>query len=112
MQGSFIVNRHSSTFTSAIVALATLLTSTASVSAHANFQNSIPATGATVSAAPATLAITFSEELSAVQIAVTGPHASEVTTEQATIDLEHRTNVSVPLRDDGAGQYTVVWHNV
>jgi hypothetical protein len=35
-----------------------------------------------------------------------------VTTGKASIDLEQRTNASVPLRNDGPGTYTAVWKNV
>jgi copper resistance protein C len=81
-------------------------------SAHARFASSTPAANGTVSSAPTSLAITFSEELASIQITVTGPHGSEVTTGNASIDLGHRTNASVALRDDGPGSYTVVWKNV
>jgi hypothetical protein len=35
-----------------------------------------------------------------------------VTTGPAKFDLEQRHNASVPMRDDGPGSYTVLWHNV
>jgi methionine-rich copper-binding protein CopC len=80
--------------------------------AHAQYSSSTPASNATVSAAPTTLGVTFTEELASIQIAITGPHGSEVTTGKASIDLAHRTTASVSLKDDGPGVYTVVWHNV
>jgi len=80
--------------------------------AHAQYASSTPASNATASTVPSAVSITFSEELSSIQIAVTGPHGSDVTTGRASFDLAHRTNSSVPIRDDGPGQYTVVWHNV
>jgi len=90
-----------------------LALSSASIAfAHANYASSTPVLNATVSAMPATLAVTFSEELSSIQINVTGPHGSEVTTGKAIIDLAHRTNASVSLTDDGPGVYTAIWHNV
>ena len=81
-------------------------------SAHARYASSTPAANATLNAAPASLAITYSEELASLQVSVMGPHGSEVTTGAASIDLAHRTNASVALRDDGPGTYTVVWKNV
>jgi methionine-rich copper-binding protein CopC len=80
--------------------------------AHAQYASSTPSSNATLSAAPATLGVTFTEELASIQIAISGPRGSEVTTDKASIDLAHRTNASVPLKDDGPGVYTVVWHNV
>jgi copper resistance protein C len=88
------------------------LSSVAVVSAHARYASSIPASNATVSAAPSSVAITFTEELASAQISITGPNGSEVTTARATIDLANRTNASVPLKDDGPGMYTVLWKNV
>jgi methionine-rich copper-binding protein CopC len=81
-------------------------------SAHARYASSTPAANASLSAAPTNLAITFTEELASIQVSVTGPHGSEVTTGTAAIDLAHRTNASVPLKDDGPGTYMVVWKNV
>jgi copper resistance protein C len=86
--------------------------SAAVVSAHSRYASSTPASNTTVSAAPSSVAVTFTEELASIQIAITGPHGSEVTTGRASIDLANRTNASVPLNDDGPGVYTVVWKNV
>ena len=98
---------------SSAVALCTVLGVTATVaSAHAQYSASTPAAGATVSDVPAVLQVTYTEELSDIQIAVTGPDGSNVTTGPAKFDLAKRQNASVPLRSAGAGTYTVVWHNV
>ena len=94
------------------VAVLALLATASLVSAHAQYQSSTPAANATVQALPSTLQITYSEELSAIQISVTAPDGSSATTGSASIDLAHRTNASVGLRDAGPGTYTVVWHNV
>src|SRR6266516_3228553 len=98
---------------SSAVALCTVLAVTATVaSAHAQYSASTPAAGATVSDVPAVLQITYTQELAAITIAVTGPDGSNVTTEPAKFDLARRQNASVPLRSAGPGTYTVVWHNV
>jgi methionine-rich copper-binding protein CopC len=97
----------------ALCVLATLAIGGAAVaSAHAQYASSTPPANASLSAAPTSLAITFTEELASIQISVTGPHGSEVTTGKAAIDLAHRTNASVPLKDDGPGTYMVAWKNV
>ena len=82
------------------------------VSAHAQYGGSTPAANATVSAAPSTLQITFTQELSDIQISVTGPDGSSATTGPAKFDLAQRHNASVPTRAAGPGLYIVVWHNV
>lgn len=82
------------------------------VSAHAQFASSTPAPNSTISAAPATVQITYTQELSDIQIKITGPDGSEVTTAPAKFDLEQRHNASVTTRDAGPGVYAVVWHNV
>lgn len=81
-------------------------------SAHAQYSGSTPAANATVSDAPTTVQITFTQELSDIQITVTGPDGSNVTTGPAKFDLANRKNASVPTRGVGPGTYTVVWHNV
>ena len=98
---------------SGAVALVTVLAMTASVaSAHAQYGSSAPAANATVSDAPTTLQITYTQELADIKIAITGPDGSNVTTAPAKFDLANRKNVSVPMQGVGPGTYTVVWHNV
>jgi methionine-rich copper-binding protein CopC len=80
--------------------------------AHAQYASSTPAANATVSAAPTSVQITCTQELADIQIKITGPDGSEVTTAPAKFDLSQRHNASVPTRDAGPGVYTVVWHNV
>jgi methionine-rich copper-binding protein CopC len=82
------------------------------VSAHAQYGGSTPAASATVSAAPSTVQITYTQELSEIHISITGPHGSEVTTAPAKFDLENRHDARVTMSDDGPGAYTVLWHNV
>jgi methionine-rich copper-binding protein CopC len=81
-------------------------------SAHARYASSTPGAGSTVSALPSTLQVTFSEELASVKFTITGPNGATLVDAPGTIDLSNRVSASVPLKDGGAGQYTVVWHNV
>jgi methionine-rich copper-binding protein CopC len=80
--------------------------------AHAQYAGSVPAANSSVQAAPSVVQITFTEELADIRISITGPHGAEVTTAPAKFDLEQRHNASVTMSDDGAGVYTVLWHNV
>jgi methionine-rich copper-binding protein CopC len=81
-------------------------------SAHAQYASSTPPANSTIAAAPSMVQISFTQELAQIRISITGPHGTDVTTGSATFDLEHRQNASVPMRDDGPGAYTVLWHNV
>jgi methionine-rich copper-binding protein CopC len=92
--------------------VALLVASTATVSAHAQYQTSTPAANATLSAAPGTVQVTWTQELASIQFTITGPDGSNVVTGPAQIDLAMRHNASVPTRDAGPGQYVVLWHNV
>ena len=85
---------------------------TAVVLAHAQYSGSAPAANATVSAAPSSVQITYTQELSDIQVSIKGPDGSDVTTAPAKFDLSNRHNASVPTRDAGPGLYTVTWHNV
>jgi copper resistance protein C len=82
------------------------------VSAHAQYAGSTPGANATVTAAPTVVRITYTQELSDIQIKITGPDGSEVTTALAKFDLAQRHNASVATRDAGPGLYSVVWRNV
>jgi methionine-rich copper-binding protein CopC len=82
------------------------------VSAHARYDSSTPAAGSTVSTLPSTLQVNFTEELASAKFTITGPGGATLVDAPGTIDLAHRTNASIALKDGGAGQYTVVWHNV
>jgi methionine-rich copper-binding protein CopC len=95
----------------ALAALA-MIVSASLVSAHAQFVNSTPAANSSVSSLPDTLQVTYSEELASVQFTITGPDGSNAAAGSATIDLGHRANASIPLRNAGPGNYMVVWHNV
>jgi methionine-rich copper-binding protein CopC len=94
------------------LALAALLGSAVSAAAHAQYGDSNPEANATVSSLPTVLTIAYTQELASIQIAVTGPDGSNVTTGPASFDLNERHHASVPIRSAGPGTYTVVWHNV
>jgi copper resistance protein C len=94
------------------LALAALTGATVSTFAHAQYGDSTPAASSTVSSLPTTLAITYTQELASIQVQVTGPDGSSVTTGPASFDLNERHHASVPIRNAGPGTYTVVWHNV
>ena len=85
---------------------------TAVVLAHAQYSGSAPGANATVSAAPSSVQITYTQELSDIQVSIKGPDGSDVTTAPAKFDLSNRHNASVTTRDAGPGLYTVTWHNV
>jgi methionine-rich copper-binding protein CopC len=80
--------------------------------AHAQYASSTPAAGSTVQSAPQNLAVTWTQELAAIQFTVNGPDGSNVVNGPAQINLEERHTATVPLRDAGPGQYFVLWHNV
>src|SRR4051812_19291147 len=77
------------------------------VFAHAKYDSSTPAAESTITSMPASVQVTFTEELRAVTLNVIGPDGSPVSTGQASIDLAERTHASVPVRSGGAGRYTV-----
>jgi methionine-rich copper-binding protein CopC len=94
------------------LALIALLGTAVSAAAHAQYGDSNPEANGTVSSLPSTLDVSYTQALASIQIAVTGPDGSNVTTGPATFDLNERHHASVPIRSAGPGLYTVVWHNV
>jgi copper resistance protein C len=94
------------------VASIALLASVGMASAHARYDSSTPAANSTVSGLPTTLQTNFTEELASIKFTITGPNGTVLVDSPGTIDLSHRTNATVALVDGGAGQYSVVWHNV
>jgi copper resistance protein C len=100
-------------FIAAGLSILTLIASTSAASAHAQYQSSTPAANATVSAAPNTVQVTWTQELASIQFTITGPDGStNLVSGPATIDLAQRHNASVPTKDAGPGTYLVLWHNV
>jgi methionine-rich copper-binding protein CopC len=107
-----VTYRPRSVIISALGLVAMLAASVGVASAHAQYQTSSPPANATVSAAPGTIQVTWTQELASLQFTITGPDGSNVVNGPAKIDLEQRHNGSVPIRDAGPGQYLVLWHNV
>jgi hypothetical protein len=66
----------------------------------------------TVNAPPASVTVTWTQELASIQFTITGPDGSNVVTGPAQINLEERHTATVPIRSAGPGQYLVLWHNV
>jgi methionine-rich copper-binding protein CopC len=95
-----------------LLGLIGLLTGAGSVFAHAQYNSSTPYSGATLASAPAKVQVSWTQELASVQFTITRPDGTDVTTGPGKIDVNKRKNASVPIRDGGPGQYTVVWHNV
>jgi methionine-rich copper-binding protein CopC len=89
-----------------------LLLSVSIASAHARYGSSTPAADSSIPTLPATLSVTFTEELRAVTLTVTGPDGKTVSTGNASIDLSNREVATVPLGGGGPGNYTVKWTSV
>jgi methionine-rich copper-binding protein CopC len=86
------------------------------VSAHAELQSAFPAIDGTVDALPATIILTFTEEVKTdgISVTVTGPNGTRVDTGSASVDLSNadRNVVVVPLYSGGPGEYLVHWETV
>lgn len=85
--------------------------------AHAEPDEIRPGDEAVLTTVPAQVEIVMSQELARREggndIDVIGPDGTEVTTEAATLDLEDRRRISVPLPGDiQPGTYTVRWKSL
>lgn len=85
--------------------------------AHAEPDEIRPGDGAVLTTAPAEIEILMSQELARREggsdIDVIGPDGTEVTTEPATLDLEDRRRLSVPLPSGlQPGRYAVRWKSL
>ena len=99
------------------LALAALLIAQAapgSAMAHALLKAAIPAPGSTISAAPAEVAITFSEgvEPGFSKIVVQDAKGQSVTDGPLHHAGSADNQLAAPLKKLGAGAYTVIWHAV
>lgn len=82
--------------------------------AHAFLDHAVPAVGATVAAAPAEVALWFTQPLEAAfsGATVTGASGQRVDAGQATIDPQDPKELRVRLKTLGPGTYKVSWHAV
>lgn len=81
--------------------------------AHAHLKSATPADGATVTAAPSELDLTFSEGLNLKfsGVKVTGSGGKAIATGESSLKAGGDTTLVVPLTDPlGSGVYTVNWH--
>lgn len=81
--------------------------------AHAHLARAVPAGNARLSAAPASLSLTFSESISLrfSDIAVTGPDNNPVKLGDRAFGANDHSTLVVPVGEPlKAGKYTVVWH--
>ncbi len=95
----------------AVVALTLALAAPAL--AHARFVSSTPSPGQAVSAAPASVAITFTEELKAGSTGSVADASGATVSTGATINANDRTKLSIALKSGlPNGVYKVSWHSI
>jgi hypothetical protein len=82
--------------------------------AHAELESSVPAASATVTAAPKTIEIDFSEELNAKlsKIEVKDSMGMQVDKGDSHVAADDEKHLSVDLGTLGAGTYKVLWTSV
>ena len=86
-----------------------------SASAHAELVSAVPAIGSTIPTPPASMLLTFSEEVKpgGITVEVTAPDGNRADTGDAAVDLTNpdRTTVTVSLFMGMAGVYKVHWES-
>lgn len=93
-----------------LIALVATTLAVVPTAAHAEYRSSVPANGSTVAVSPAHVVLAFSQETSATQSRgqVTDTTGAVVSTGRATVDLNDRTKMTIPLRPSlPNGVYTV-----
>ena len=82
--------------------------------AHAHYVTSAPAQNATVATAPASVTITYDDDLdpNATTVTVLGPSGQTVSTGKTTVKVATPKVASVAINGAGNGAYTVNWHAV
>lgn len=98
-------------------ACAAALLAVSGASAHANYKSSTPAKGEVLSASPARVSITFTQEVQKVTgtfgIDVTNASSAPVTLGDATLDDSDRSTMTIALNPGlDPGRYIVRWKNV
>jgi methionine-rich copper-binding protein CopC len=101
------------TIAAAFAACLTLALLGTTALAHARFASSTPAPGQTLASSPASVVITFTEELAQGSTgSVTDAAGARVDT-AATIDANARTKLSIALKPSlPNGVYKVAWHSI
>jgi methionine-rich copper-binding protein CopC len=94
------------------LAVLAMLTAGTSAFAHALLRRAEPAVGATVTAAPASLLLVFSEAVEPrfSKVTLTDAQGKPVAVGTVHTDPKDATHVLVDLPKLGAGKYTVNWH--
>ncbi len=100
-----------------LVALATFSLATAALGgtalAHAKYVSSNPRPGQTLQASPASVTITFTEELKQGSTGTVTDAAGTRVDSGATIDANARTNLNIALKPSlPNGVYKVNWHSI
>ena len=82
--------------------------------AHAHYVTSIPGQNATLSSAPASVTITYDDDLdpNATTITVVGLNGQTVSSGKTTVKVATPKVASVAINGAGNGTYTVRWHAV
>jgi methionine-rich copper-binding protein CopC len=81
--------------------------------AHAEFQGSTPAPGSTVTAAPAAVTITYTEDLASGSTGFVSNAGRLTVSTGATISTTTRNQLTIGLKPGlPSGTYTVFWHSV
>ena len=96
----------------AAIGVVVLASFTGEAFAHAHLKSAIPAVNGTVSVAPASLDLSFSEGVNMhfTGVAITGPGKTKVATGNESL-LNHDMTLVVPITAKlAAGKYTVSWH--
>lgn len=96
-----------------MLAITVLVTRTQIVRAHAQLVKATPAPGSVITEIPSSIDLTFSKEVSQVQIAVFDPSGQSATAGAAVIDPANAAHATVALVPAlSMGTYTVRWRNV
>lgn len=99
-----------------LLAAALLAWGTGQAMAHARYERSQPAEGATVEASPSRVEVWFTQELRrsrGLPRVIVVDESGDVVSQEATLDDDDRTHVFVSLPPAlPASRYTVIWHTL
>ncbi|MFL9922010.1 copper homeostasis periplasmic binding protein CopC [Paraburkholderia fungorum] len=79
--------------------------------AHGKLESAVPASGATVDAAPDTLRLTFNEDLESAfsTVKVTDANGTAVSKEKAKVDAANPRVLTIAVPKLSSGSYSVQW---